>query len=257
VDKSQKANKKPLEHVAIIMDGNGRWAKQRNRPRIEGHRAGVQNLQRILKAIKQEKVPYLTVYSFSTENWLRPEDEISGLMKLLDFFLKKYTRDLVENGVRLRVIGDYKKLPRFVVEHLDRVIEKTKAFTDYNLTLALNYSSRHEIVSAIKRCVTKFKDKGVDSLDWNDLKQFLDTKELPDPDLIIRTSGESRLSNFMLLQAAYAEIYFTPILWPDFNEENLRDAIKFYYEKERRFGMTSEQINEQIMTGTVLKQQKP
>jgi len=245
VGKNQNSSKKPLAHVAIIMDGNGRWAKQKGLPRIQGHRAGVENLRKILDAVKELKIPYLTVYSFSTENWLRPKEEVKGLMKLLDLFLKKYTKDLIKSKVRLRVIGDYNKLPNLTVKHLEAVMDATKDFSENNLTLALNYSARHEVIGAIKRCYDEMDKESVESLDWNRLSSFLDTKDLPDPDLIIRTSGECRLSNFLLLQGAYAEIYFTPVLWPDFKKEHLEKAIEFYNARERRFGMTSEQINKE------------
>ncbi|MCH4888756.1 isoprenyl transferase [Acidaminobacter sp. JC074] len=226
------------EHIAIIMDGNGRWAKKRNMPRNMGHKAGGENVKTITKACDKLGVKYLTLYAFSTENWKRPEEEVSGLMDLLVFFLKSELKELHENHVRIRTIGDISHLPKKTKQVLDDSIEVTKNNTGLNLVLALNYGSRNEITLAVKAIGSKLKDGSLDLDDINEdlIAEHLDTADMPDPDLMIRTSGELRLSNYMLWQLAYSEFYFTDVYWPDFGEEALMEAVKVYSNRQRRFG---------------------
>ena len=242
---SENDRKKLPHHVAIIMDGNGRWAKTRGKPRLFGHRNGVKNVRSIVNAAREIGVPYVTLYAFSTENQNRPEDEKSGLMRLLEEFLRHELNDMIKDGIRLRAIGDLSGLPQFASEIVTVAIEKTKNNQDWNLTLALNYGSRQEVLNGIKAYVRDISESGKnpDELDWNTFSNFLETRELPDPDLIIRTSGEFRLSNFLLLQAAYAEIFVSPLHWPDFNREAFLDSLRSYIGRERRFGKTSQQIS--------------
>ncbi len=233
-------------HVAIIMDGNGRWARQRGLQRIEGHRKGVQNVLRIIDAANALGIEYLTLYAFSVENWQRPEDEVSALMSLLEIFLNQYTDKLIEKEVCLRVIGDLRALPDHARTPLENALQKTKDFTEHTLVLALNYGARTEVLDAAKafaRDVVAGKISP-ESLDWEKFSGYLETTGIPDPDLIIRTSGETRLSNFLLLQAAYAEMFFSPVLWPDFDEKCLEDAVKSFSSRERRFGKTGEQVKQ-------------
>ena len=245
---SENDRKKLPHHVAIIMDGNGRWAKTRGKPRLFGHRNGVKNVRSIVNAAREIGVPYVTLYAFSTENQNRPEDEKSGLMRLLEEFLRHELNDMIKDGIRLRAIGDLSGLPQFAREIVTVAIEKTKNNQDWNLTLALNYGSRQEVLNGIKAYARDISESGKnpDDLDWNTFSNFLETRELPDPDLIIRTSGEFRLSNFLLLQAAYAEIFVSPLHWPDFNHEAFLDALRSYIGRERRFGKTSQQISSAV-----------
>jgi undecaprenyl diphosphate synthase len=232
-------------HVAIIMDGNGRWATARGWPRNEGHRQGVGNVQRILDCARELGIRYLTLYAFSVENWQRPKPEIEALMALLERFLKVETRQLVAKQVRLRVLGRTDALPTHVRKLLDQALAATAACSEWNLSIALNYGSRQEIVDAV-RAYTRAVLAGeadIDALDWPDLAARLYTADLPDPDLVIRTSGEYRVSNFLLLQSAYAEYFFAPQFWPDFTPDAFRAAIAAYRARERRFGMTGEQIH--------------
>lgn len=230
-------------HVALIMDGNGRWAKSRKMPRLFGHRNGVENVRAVVNAAKEVGVPYITLYAFSTENQNRPKDEKSGLMKLLEEFLKKELRSMMEDGIRLRAIGDLRGLPPFARRIVEDTIEQTKGNENWNLTLALNYGSRQEVLQAIARYgQDNPSSTGVPS--WEEFSPYLQTAGLPDPDLIIRTSGEFRLSNFLLLQAAYAEIFVSPLHWPDFGRDAFLDALGNYARRERRFGKTSEQIQQ-------------
>lgn len=231
-------------HVGIIMDGNGRWAKQRGLPRIEGHRRGVETVRTIIDAAKDLGIKYLTLYAFSVENWKRPGDEVSGLMGLLEFFLKKETKTLVKNQVRLLTIGRTQELPEAVREQLENAKKATAHFTDHTLILALNYGSRTEIVDAARAyaaAVASGKEKLNDS-SWATFSRYLYTADIPDPDLIIRTSGETRVSNFLLPQAAYAEFVFVPTLWPDFTKADFAAAVATFAKRERRFGLTSEQL---------------
>jgi undecaprenyl diphosphate synthase len=231
-------------HIAIIMDGNGRWAKQRGLPRIEGHRRGVETVRTATFAARDLGVKVLTLYAFSVENWKRPQDEVGALMGLLEFYLKKELETFVRDRVRLRTIGRTTDLPAGVQKLLRATMEETRHFTDYTLVLALNYGSRSEIVDAA-RAYASAVAAGTEKLNdssWETFSRYLTTSGLPDPDLIIRTSGETRVSNFLLLQGAYAEYVFTPVLWPDFTKADLAAAIAEYNRRERRFGQTSEQL---------------
>ena len=233
------------KHVAIIMDGNGRWANAHNLPRIEGHRRGAEAVKRTLKIAQDHGIPFITLYAFSVENWNRPKDEVDALMDLLDKFLADQLKELIKREIRLRVIGRFEELPAHIQERLKKTEQATAHFTKYTLGLALNYGSRTEIIDAL-RAVTKASKSGdlnIDNFDYNDLRRYLQTGDMPDPDLIIRTSGESRLSNFLLLQSAYAEIHITSVLWPDFGEAEFKIAIKDYVERERRYGKTSCQLH--------------
>jgi undecaprenyl diphosphate synthase len=226
------------------MDGNGRWARERGLPRIEGHRQGVENVRRIMDAAHEIGIPFVTLYAFSAENWRRPAEEVGALMGLLELFLERCTRELIEKGVRLRVIGRPDQLPDRPRACLESAVARTAHFTERTLVLALNYGSRQETTDAVRayaEAVRAGRENPVE-LDWSRFAHYLTTDGLPDPDLIIRTSGESRLSNFLLLQAAYAEMYFTPVYWPDFSRAHLVEAIEAYKRRERRFGQTGEQV---------------
>lgn len=226
------------------MDGNGRWAKERGLPRIEGHRRGADAVKRTLKAAQKFGVKYITLYAFSVENWNRPKDEVDALMKLLDRFLADQLPDLIKRKIRLRVVGRYRELPEFVQKRLREAEAATKAFTEHTLSLALNYGARTEIVDAIKAIAQDVKSDNIDidALEYDDLRPYLYTGDLPDPDLVIRTSGEFRLSNFLLLQAAYAEIYISPVFWPEFDEKEFKAALTDYAARERRYGKTTAQL---------------
>ncbi len=226
------------------MDGNGRWAKQRGLPRIEGHRRGVETVRTATFAARDLGVKMLTLYAFSVENWKRPGDEVGALMSLLEYYLKKELETFVRDKVRLRTIGRTSDLPPGVQKLLRSTIEETKHFNDYTLVLALNYGSRSEVVDAARAyaaAVAAGTEKLNDS-SWDTFSRYLSTTGLPDPDLIIRTSGETRVSNFLLLQGAYAEYVFTPVLWPDFTKADLAAAIAEYCRRERRYGQTSDQL---------------
>lgn len=241
----KKVPENRLTHVAIIMDGNGRWAKERGFSRNQGHEAGVKNAYEITHLAQRFGIKYLTLYIFSTENWQRPKLEIKALFKLIETFLKKYQKELIENEIRVHIIGNYLEMPASIGSALRELVKKTENFTKFNLVLAVNYSSRMEIVEAVKKVLEvqiNSKEK-IEDFNWEKLSRYLYTKEIPDPDLIIRTSGETRLSNFLLLQGAYSEIYFSPVYWPDFKESNFQKAIESYYSRERRFGKISEQLN--------------
>ena len=232
------------KHLAIIMDGNGRWAKQQGMLRAFGHESGTKSVKSTVENCAKLGIENLTLYAFSTENWSRPKLEVETLMKLLISSLKKELPTLIKNDIRLNAIGNIDKLPKSAQKELSEVIEKTKINTRMTLTLALSYSSREEIIHAIKNIATKVKNNiiSIDSIDDSILNKHLYTHNLPDVDLVIRTSGEHRISNFLLWQIAYAEFYFTDVLWPDFTEEHLYEAIISYQKRERRFGKTSEQI---------------
>ena len=232
------------QHVAIIMDGNGRWAQQRGLPRLEGHRRGVETVRTVVDAAREIGIRYLTLYAFSIENWKRPTDEVSGLMGLLDYFLKRELDNLIKNRVRLLTIGRTEALPASVQRELNRVIAATKDFTEWTLVLALNYGSRTEVADAA-RAYAAAVQAGTEKLadaSWDNFSRYLYTAQLPEPDLLIRTSGEQRVSNFMLMQCAYAEMVFTPVLWPDFGQTDLQAAVDEYGRRERRYGLTAEQI---------------
>ncbi len=228
-------------HVAVIMDGNGRWAKQRGQPRLFGHRAGAESLRAVLRACRDHGVEYLTVYAFSTENWVRPKDEVGGLMSLLKTFLKKDEHELHENQVRLRVTGRIEDLPRSVRTELERVMEATKAYTRWHLILALSYGGRTEITDAVRAIARKVKTGELEpeAVDETLISRHLYLPDVPDPDLMIRTSGELRLSNFLLWELSYAEFYFTDTLWPDFREPQFAEALAEYSRRQRRFGAPS------------------
>ncbi len=232
------------QHVAIIMDGNGRWAKQRGLPRLEGHRRGVETVRTVVDAARELGIRYLTLYAFSAENWKRPGDEVAGLMGLLDFFLKRELDNLIKEKVRLRTIGRTDALPANVRRELDRVKAATAGFTEWNLVLALNYGAQAEAAEAARAYAEAVQAGREDPAQagWDRFRRYLDTADLPDPDLLIRTSGELRLSNFLMLQLAYAELVFTPTLWPDFGRADLAAAVEEYGRRERRFGLTTEQL---------------
>ncbi|MBE6070986.1 MAG: isoprenyl transferase [Clostridium butyricum] len=225
-------------HIAIIMDGNGRWAKERNLPRSMGHKAGVETIRIILKEATRLGVKNLTLYAFSTENWDRPKDEVNALMKLLVTYLRNELKECNENGVRMNVLGDITKLPNECQIALRDAIETTKNNTRINLNFALNYGGRDEIIRAIKLISREIKKNTISEEDINAelIEKYLYTNGIPDPDLIIRPSGEQRISNFLLWQCAYSEFWYSDIKWPDFKEEDLRRAIADYQNRDRRFG---------------------
>lgn len=239
-----KTDKVRPEHVAIIMDGNGRWAQARGLSRNEGHKAGVENVKNIVKAARDIDLRYLTLYAFSVENWNRPRAEVEALMQLLKHFLKTQSQEFIEKGIRLRIIGRLDDLPGTIRKLLQKTIDATAHFDQWTLSLALNYGSRTEVLDAVKNYVRAVQDGTVDpnKLEWSQFNNFLYTAGTPDPDLVIRTSGECRISNFLLMQSAYAEYYFAQECWPDFGPEALQKAIDAYTCRERRFGKTGEQI---------------
>ena len=228
-------------HVAVIMDGNGRWAKQRLRPRLFGHRAGADSLRAILRACRDHGVEYLTVYAFSTENWVRPQDEVSGLMSLLKTFLKKDEHELHENQVRLRVTGRLQDLPKAVRNELERVMAATRNYEKGHLILALSYGGRAEIVDAVRAIAADVRAGTLapEAIDEKAIAARLYLPDVPDPDLMIRTSGELRLSNFLLWELSYSEFYFTETLWPDFREADFAKALEEYARRQRRYGAPS------------------
>lgn len=232
------------KHLAIIMDGNGRWAKQQGLLRALGHESGTKSVKVIIEASAKLGIEFLTLYAFSTENWNRPKLEVETLMKVLINSLKKELITLQKNNIKLNAIGNLEKLPKSAQKELLDVIDKTKDNTQMTLTLALSYGSREEIVSAVRNICNKVKNNiiSIDTIDDSIINEHLYTQNLPDVDLLIRTSGEHRISNFLLWQIAYSELYFTDILWPDFKEQDLYEAIISYQKRERRFGKTSEQI---------------
>lgn len=230
--------KKIPQHVAIILDGNGRWAKKRFLPRNMGHVQGARAVEQICEDAHDLGIKYLTVYAFSTENWKRPDDEVSALMKLL----KKYLKDCLErsskNNMRVRVIGDISRLTKDLQDQIVELEEKSSENTGLNFTVALNYGGRDEMIRAMKKMMQDIQDgkKSVDDISEDVFANYLDTKGIPDPDLMIRTSGEQRISNYLLWQMAYSEFYFTDVLWPDFNKKELQKAIDYYAGRDRRFG---------------------
>lgn len=233
-------------HIAIIMDGNGRWAKERNLPRIAGHQQGVKNVELVLEIASELDLKVITLFAFSSENWKRPKEEVNALMKLLERFLKEKKSLLHKHQIRLQAIGRINELPTKVVKLIREVEHETKEYSQI-LGLALNYGSRIEVVDAVKRYL-KCVEMGTESpsdLDWAKFASFLYTSGLPDPDLIIRTSGETRLSNFLLLQGAYSEIHYSPVNWPDFGRTQFAEALKDFQSRERRYGLTGEQIKKE------------
>ena len=232
------------KHIAIIMDGNGRWAQNQGKNRLRGHEAGAKAVKKTVEAAAELGVKHLTLYAFSTENWNRPKAEIATLMTLLVRSLRRELQRMTENNIRLSAIGSLEKLPKQVQQELLEVIEKTKYHTGTNLTLALSYGAREEIKQAVINISKKVKNSiiPVESIDETIINEHLYTQHLPDVDLLIRTSGEVRISNFLLWQIAYAELYFTDVMWPEFDEYELHQAINSYLKRERRFGKTSEQL---------------
>ncbi len=233
------------QHVAIIMDGNGRWAKQRGKLRMFGHENGVDAVNQAVENCAKLKIPYLTLYAFSTENWNRPKTEVDTLMRLLVNALKKELKTLTKHNIRLKAIGKIDTLPKKVYKELTEVMSKTENNTGMTLTLALSYGSREEIKTAVQEIAVKVKNNIIspENIDETVINTHLYTHFLPDVDLLIRTSGECRISNFLLWQIAYAELYFIDVFWPDFRESHLVEAIISYQNRERRFGKTSEQLN--------------
>jgi undecaprenyl diphosphate synthase len=231
-------------HVAIIMDGNGRWAKKQGQMRLYGHNFGVESIRETLKAARELKVKYLTLYAFSTENWSRPKEEVDGLMDLLVRSLSNEIKELSDSGVKLITIGDLDGMPEYCQTELKEAMETTKENSDITLILALNYSARWEIVNALKKIAVATEIGEIKSadIDADLISNNLTTKGIPDPELLIRTSGEHRISNFLLWQIAYTEFHFTEVLWPDFRKEDFYKAVLDYQSRERRFGMVSEQL---------------
>lgn len=229
-------------HIAIIMDGNGRWAKKRAMPRLIGHRQGVETVEKIVRACVQLGVKQLTVYAFSTENWKRPQEEVSGLMRLLVEYFDKKTDQLHEEGVRIRVIGNMDALSKVVRQSIINAEEKTKGNEILGLNIAINYGGRDDITQAVQRIARKVQEGRIDPENITEqlMEQYLYTRDIPDPDLMIRTGGEKRLSNFLIWQLSYAELWFTDVFWPDFDIETLAEAIYAYQNRERRYGGLSE-----------------
>jgi len=232
-------------HVAIIMDGNGRWAKERGSPRVEGHKAGVKRVRPLVEECRRLGIRYLTIYCFSTENWNRPKLEVSALMKLFGYYIDAETPSLKENGVRLRAIGDRERLPGGVQEHLRQAEEETKTCDKLDLILALSYGGREEIVHAVQKLVAQVAAGELDPKEITNetLAGSLYAPDVPDPDLLIRTSDEHRISNFLLWQIAYSEVVFTSVLWPDFTVEEFNRCLDEYSGRERRFGLTEDQLS--------------
>lgn len=231
-------------HIAIIMDGNGRWAKERGEDRVYGHHEGVISVREIVNTCGELGIEYLTLYAFSTENWNRPQEEVNALMELLVNTIRKEVEELKKNNVRLHVIGDFESLPEVCQSELNEAKEMTGENTGLNLVLALSYSSRWEIREAAKKFAKDVKEGKADAAELTEeqFTKYLSTSAYPDPELMIRTSGEHRISNYLLYQLAYAELYFTPVHWPAFRKQNLYEALLDYQQRERRFGKTSEQI---------------
>jgi len=231
-------------HIAIIMDGNGRWAKEQGHDRLYGHFHGVESVRNIVEGCAELGVEYLTLYAFSTENWERPEYEVVGLMELLVSTIRNEVESLHKNNIKLHVIGDMNMLPDYARKELKEALDFTKDNTGLNLVMALSYSGRWELLNAVKNIAYEVKkgNLSLEEIDQDTLQQHLTTSGLPDPELMIRTSGEYRISNFLLYQLAYAELYFTHVRWPDFRKENLYEAILDYQGRERRFGKTGEQL---------------
>lgn len=235
-------DQQPPQHVAIIMDGNGRWAKSRGLPRTAGHKKGADALRRTLDACRELGVHTLTVYAFSSENWKRPQDEISDLMQLLKHYLEKELPELKKNGICLRFIGDFSRLDADMQARIQEAMQETAANRVFTLVVALSYGSRQEIARAVRKLAQDVKEGALAPHDITEhtINSALDTAELPEPDLLIRTGGEQRLSNFLLWQSAYTEFYFTDTLWPDFDKDQLKQALDEFITRERRYGTTGE-----------------
>ncbi|MBR5694791.1 MAG: isoprenyl transferase [Paludibacteraceae bacterium] len=238
------ANRIP-QHVAIIMDGNGRWAKSKGLDRIFGHREGVDSVDKVMEAASDLGVKYITLYAFSTENWNRPDTEVNALMEILSEALKKYIEKISQNNVRLMVIGDKSRLSKVTLSNLSEAEKMTEGNTGLTMILAISYSSRWEIVEATKRIAAEVKTGAlnVEAINEQIFSNHLATAGIPDPDLLVRTSGELRISNFLMWQLSYSELYFTPVSWPEFKKEQFFEAIIDYQKRERRFGKTSEQLS--------------
>jgi undecaprenyl diphosphate synthase len=231
-------------HIAIIMDGNGRWAKRKGLPRVAGHRRGVETVRKVVELSAEMGVKYLTLYTFSTENWKRPKDEVSTLMRLIVKSLQNETDELNANNVKLTMIGDFSHLPEVVQAELKQAVKKTENNTGLQLNLALSYSGRWEIIQAVKKIAQDYAKRKIklDEIDEKTFSKYLQTGDIPDPDLLIRSGGEMRISNYLLWQIAYSEIYVTKTLWPDFKYKHLLQAVEDYQKRERRFGLISEQV---------------
>jgi undecaprenyl diphosphate synthase len=243
--KKDISNYKLPQHIAIIMDGNGRWAKKRNKNRVFGHHQGVKTVREIVENSVALGIPYLTLYTFSTENWNRPQEEVDALMDLLVETLKDQIADLMRQNIVLNAIGDLQKLPKHTFDTLNEMLQKTASNTGMVLSIALNYGGRDELLNMTKEIAKKVKNNIIlpNSIDENKINLHLYTHNLPDVDFMIRTGGEKRISNFLLWKMAYAELYFTDTLWPDFDQQNYYKAIQDYQKRERRFGKTSEQVS--------------
>ena len=233
------------DHIAIIMDGNGRWAKEKNLPRLAGHNEGINSVREIVRICGEIEVKYLTLYTFSNENWLRPSKEVSAIMSLLMKTISKEITNLHKNNVRFNAIGDLDSLPKESFDRIHDGILMTKKNTGLNLTLALSYGGRQELISAVKSIIKKFTDKPqqYDKIDEEEFEKHLYTSHMPDPDLLIRTGGEKRISNFLLWQIAYSELFMTDAYWPDFREELLMKSIFDFQNRQRRFGKTGDQVS--------------
>jgi undecaprenyl diphosphate synthase len=238
-------------HIAIIMDGNGRWAKEQGQDRLFGHYQGVESVRDIVEGCAELGIGYLTLYAFSTENWDRPQYEVIGLMELLVKTIRGEVESLHKNNIRLHVIGDINMLPDYAQRELAEALHFTRENTGLQLIMALSYSGRWELLNAVKSIAHEVKSGKltVEEIDQDTLQQFLTTSDFPDPELMIRTSGEYRISNFLLYQLAYAELYFTQVRWPDFRKQNLYEALLDYQNRERRFGKTSEQVDGPLSPG--------
>ena len=237
------------EHVAIIMDGNGRWAQKQGKDRFWGHQEGVVSVRKVVEAAAGLGLKYMTLYTFSTENWNRPQEEVDALMELMITAVRRETPELMKNNVRIRVIGDVSRLPQATKENLQNCIDETSQNTGLTLVLALSYSSRWEITEAVKQIAEKVKDGSLDIEQINEktITDSLNTKNMPDPDLLIRTGGEYRISNFLMWQLSYSELCFTDMYWPEFREESLYEAILDFQARERRFGKTGEQVQSEVI----------
>ena len=245
----EKIDKSRLpRHIAIIMDGNGRWAKEQGQDRLYGHFHGVESVRNIVEGCAELNIGYLTLYAFSKENWDRPEYEVAGLMELLVNTIRKEVESLHKNNIKLHVIGDMSSLPDGAKQELNEALNITKNNNGLNLIMALSYSGRWELLNAVKNIARDVKEGKIqpETIDQDVLQQYLSTNNFPDPELMIRTSGEYRISNFLLYQLAYSELYFTDVRWPDFRKDNLYEAILDYQSRERRFGKTSDQLTETI-----------
>jgi undecaprenyl diphosphate synthase len=236
---------KTPRHIAIIMDGNGRWAQQRSLPRVAGHRQGVESVREVVRTCREAGIAVLSLYAFSRENWNRPKWEVKALMQLLSRYLKSEIGEFIKNGIALRIMGNLERLPEKLQSQLLSAIDQTKENTAMILNVAISYSGREEILKAVRQIAESVRERtlSIDDISEKTFESFLYTQGLPDPDLLIRTSGEYRLSDFLIYQMAYTEIYITPTLWPDFRKKHLLTAIQEFNKRERRFGLTSEQVH--------------